>query len=120
MTGDRVEPSRARASLRAIAASGAPDRGEGLLSRVLCPAVVAEMAQGHREDRSREAPIELVEGVAVADPDALDEPAVRFSRSHRNRHIVRGYGSKAGSGFRLAWSEAKLENAVAIRRRSRD
>src|SRR5215203_3603211 len=45
VTGHGVQPWRAGPALRAVAAGGAPDRGEGLLHGVLGAAPVAEQAQ---------------------------------------------------------------------------
>src|SRR5215216_7678375 len=66
VTCDRVEPGGCRPALGAVAARRPPDRGERFLCRVLGAAVVAELAERHREDGPREAPIQLLESVPVA------------------------------------------------------
>ena len=73
---DGVEPRRAGPALGPVAAGGAPDRGEGLLHRVLGAAAVAEPAQREPEHRSRVAPVEDVERAAVAVGGAADQLAV--------------------------------------------
>ena len=74
---DRVEPGAALAAFRVVARGRAPDRGERILERVLGPAAVAEPAQREAEHRPRVAPVELLERVAIAVADALDQLPVR-------------------------------------------
>ena len=92
---DGVEPGGGRPPFGLVALRRAPDGGEGLLRRVFGPAVVAELPQGHREDRSGEALVELLEGLAVSAPDSLDQKAVVLGCGHCRRHNARRYGFRA-------------------------
>ena len=73
---DGVEPGRAGASVRPVGRRGAPDRGEGLLGRVLGASAIAKPPDCQSKHRSREAPVELLERLAVTLAGALDQIAV--------------------------------------------
>src|ERR1700704_2829176 len=74
---DRVEPRRCRAALRAIASGRAPHRSERFLYSVLRTLPVAQPAQSEPEDRADVAPVEELEGGAVALCDANEQRGVR-------------------------------------------
>ena len=61
IASDGVQPRRAGSSLAVVAACRAPDRGEGVLHRVLGPAAIAEPPERQAEDGPGVTAVQLVE-----------------------------------------------------------
>ena len=71
----------------------AAGRADGDVSRTpdalaLVERAVAELAERHGEDGAREAPVQLLECIAVTPPHALNEAAVGLGCRHGKRHIA--------------------------------
>src|SRR3954447_20361423 len=93
-------PARVSASLGTSTAFSRFWRGGGALGargRGGGAAVVSELPDRHREHRTREALVELLERLPVSGADALDEAAVALRCGHGGRHTVRGYGCKGAA-----------------------
>src|ERR1051325_8171015 len=76
VAGDRIQPRRTGAALGLVRTGGAPDRGEGLLDRVLGAAAVAEAAKRQPENRARIAAAEHFGSGAGAGSGPQDQLAV--------------------------------------------
>ena len=98
VAGNGEKPRRGGATIGAVAPGRAPDRREGLLGRLLGAPVVPELAPGHAEHGTGEAPVELLERIPVAAARPLDEHRIVFDRGDsRQTHLELLYGTLGGT-----------------------
>ena len=114
---DAVKPGRARTALGPVGRRGTPDRCERLLGRILGAAAIAKPPDCQAEHRSREAPVELLERLAVTLGRPPDQLAVTtgLERGPRGRSArLLALAESRDSRARFQRAESQLVSVLLL------